>query len=171
MKVPVIEERIHLAEEDLRNILRQALWARRCEEIVGDYVHICEDNTDFFQYLRAQLVEQHAAALDLAHRGMIALDVAASINDHLLEAVEDETHNLAVQAAIVDLEGHYDTVESGLFRQACAVKRLLVSLKVQRDDLIRKNAKNKSEGSLPVDRKRKSSPIPSTSCANVDLSD
>ena len=104
-KVPILNERVRLLEENRRNILRQALWARRCEEIVGDYVHLCEDKTDYFQYLNAQLIEQYNAATDLAFRGMIAPGIATSINDHLLEAIEDEIHNLAVQSTLCTLKG------------------------------------------------------------------
>ena len=170
-KVPILIERVRLLEEHRRNILRLALWARRCEEIVGDYVHFCENQTDHFQYLHAQLIEQYNNASELVSHGLIAAEVATSLNDHLLEAIEDETHNLAVQSTFVSLEGHYDMLESWFSRQACTVNRLLVSLKVQRDDMIRKNAENNSGGSLSVNRKRKSSLIASTSGANMDQTD
>ena len=170
-KVPILIERVRLLEEHRRNILRLALWARRCEEIVGDYVHFCENQTDHFQYLHAQLIEQYNNASELVSHGLIAAEVATSLNDHLLEAIEDETHNLAVQSTFVSLEGHYDMLESWFSRQACRVTRLLVSLRVQRDHLLRKNSENNSGGSLPLKRKRKSIPVASTSGANMEQTD
>ena len=155
LKLPILNERVRLLEEKRENILRQVVWARKSEEIYGDFVHLCELRTDHFTYTNARLSEQYYAAIDLAFRGRIAPDVATAINNHLLEAIAEEIHNLDVQAAYVALEEHYDLLESGYSRQASSINQLLVSLRAQRDDMIRKNAENKNKSSLGRKRKRK----------------
>ena len=167
MKLPVVLQRIRLTKQRLRDVTRQALLAQECEEYVGDFVHKCEVNSDYHQYLHAQIVEQHEVATGLVLMGELAPEVAASHYEHLLEADEDETHNLTLQAAAVRLEAYYDSIETELSGQACSLKRHLATLLAQRDNLTRMDGRSMSEN-IPVNRKRKSSPLPTTSRAKFE---
>ena len=59
LKLPVMKERIRLIEQSLEDVTRQATLAQQNEEYFGDFVHQCEVNSDYYQYLRAQILEQH----------------------------------------------------------------------------------------------------------------
>ena len=174
LKLPVVQERVRLLEQRLEDITGQATLAQQYEEQVGDYVHQCEVTSDHYQYLCAKILEQYDAATSLVLIGRLLPQVAETHYQHLLDAAADESHNLALHAAAVNLEAYFDSVETELGKQICSLKRQLAALKAQYDDLVRLDSGSKSRSApadrnnAPADRKRKHSPAPSTSRANFE---
>ena len=163
----MVKERVRLIEQRLEDITRQATLAQQFEEQVGDFVHQCEVNSDHYQYLRAKILEQYDAATTLALIGRLPPQVAETHYQHLLEAAEDKSHNLALQAVAVNLVAYFDSVETELGKQICSLKRHLAALQAQNDDIARLDSGSKSR-SAPADRKRRHSPAPSTSRAKFE---
>ena len=84
LKRPVLEERIRLIEQSLEDVTGQATLAQQNEEYVGDIVHLCEVCSDYYRYLRAEILEQHEAATTLALIGRLPPQVAESHYQHLV---------------------------------------------------------------------------------------
>ena len=176
LKPPVLMERLRLINQQLEVVVRQATLAQESEESAGDIVHQCEVSSDLYQYLRAEILEQHAAATSLAHRGFVSPHVAQSYSQHLADAAEDKSYNLAVQAVAVDLEAYFDAIETELDKKISAFKLHLSVLQDQCASAVAMKGDfakldwRMGERSSPASRKRRHNPTPSTvtSATEVD---
>ena len=147
-KLPILHERIRLVKENQENNLQQVLWAREREEQYGDLVRLCELWTDRFEYVHSRLLEQYTAAIDLAVRGFLALDVVVSIDHQWIEVILEELGNRDLQTTLVALEEHFDLLETSCSVQADHFELLLVTLIALRDEMIRRSGENASVSPL-----------------------
>ena len=135
-KLPVLEQRVRLADELFQIHLDQAIAAQTSEELVGDLVLVTELNSQLFQINFPRLTSLHNILLDMHGSGFVPLAYVTNLSIYLDNYILVKVENLRYRHQLIALEAVYDTPYDHHSTMASNIDLSLLTLLAIRDEVL-----------------------------------
>ena len=135
-KLPVLEQRVRLADELFQAHIDQANVAQASEELVGDFVLITELHSELFQENFPRLSSLHSILLGLHGSGFVPLEYVTNLSLYLDNYILVEFDNLRYRNQLLALEAVYDHLHDYHSTRAFNIELSLLTLMAIRNEVL-----------------------------------